>query len=47
MAKPMLDGKLLFPSDYLAAEEFGGKDVTLTIKGVKLDDYEWFEELPI
>ena len=38
MSKPMLDGKLMFPSDYIAAEEFGGKDVTLTIREVLLDD---------
>ena len=38
MAKPMLDGTLMFPSEYLAAEEFGGRDVKLVIKDVKLDD---------
>ena len=38
MSKPMLDGKLMFPTEYLAAEEFGGKDVTLTIRDVKFDD---------
>jgi len=38
MARPMLDGKLMFPNEYLAAEEFGGKDVTLAIRNVKFDD---------
>jgi len=38
MAKPTLDGELMFPSEYLAAEEFSGKDVTLTIKDVQFDD---------
>lgn len=37
MSKPMMDGQLMFPSDYLAAEEFKGKDVTLTIKDVRKD----------
>lgn len=32
--KCTMGGKLMFPGDYLAAEEFGGKDVTLTIKSV-------------
>jgi hypothetical protein len=33
-----LDGKLMFPSDYVAAVEFMGRDVTLTISGVKIED---------
>ena len=40
MAKPMLDGKLMFPTQYLASEEFLEKDVTLTIKGVKIDNLQ-------
>lgn len=35
MAKPTLGGELMFPNDYLAAEEFQGKTVTLTITGIK------------
>ncbi len=34
--KALLDGTLMFPSEYLAAVEFGGKDVTLTISNVEL-----------
>ena len=37
MSKPTFGGELMFPNDYLAAEEFGGKDVTLTIKSIKRD----------
>ena len=37
-SKVTLDGKLMFPSDYLAAVEFGGKDVTLTINGVTVEE---------
>ncbi len=35
MTKATLGGKLLHPSEYLAAVEFGGQDVTLTIKDVQ------------
>jgi hypothetical protein len=38
MAKAMLDGKLMYPSEYVAAVEFGGKDVALTISGVELSE---------
>lgn len=38
--KPTLDGKLLFPRDYVSAEEFKGKDVTLTIAGIALEDLQ-------
>ena len=38
MTKPMLDSKLLYPTEYLASEEFLGKDVTLTIKGISIDN---------
>jgi hypothetical protein len=38
MTRPVLDGKLMFPSEYLAAEEFDGKDITLTIKDARFDD---------
>ena len=40
MGKALLDGKLMFPSDYLAAVEFMGKDVTLTIKDVVRSDVQ-------
>jgi hypothetical protein len=33
----MLGGKLMFPSDYVAAVEFRGKDVTLTVAGVQME----------
>jgi hypothetical protein len=32
-----IGGKLLFPSDYLAAVEFQGKDVTLTVASLETD----------
>jgi hypothetical protein len=32
-----LGGKLMFPSDYIAAIEFRGRDVTLTIAGVRVE----------
>ena len=35
MSKVLLNNELMFPSDYLAAVELGGRDVTLTIKSVK------------
>ena len=38
MNQALLDGKLMFPSEYVSAVEFGGKDVSLTIKGVELAD---------
>jgi len=37
MSKPTLGGKLMFPSEFVAAEEFNDKDVSLTIKSVKVD----------
>ena len=40
MSKPMLDGKLMFPTQYLASEEFLDKDVTLVIKDVKIDNLQ-------
>ena len=36
--KALLGGKLLFPTDYLSAVEFQGKDVTLEIAGVKREE---------
>lgn len=33
--KPTFGGKLMFPSDYLAAVEFQGRDVTLKIRSVE------------
>lgn len=33
--KVLLHGELMFPSEYLAAVEFKGRDVTLTISGVE------------
>ena len=38
MSKPTLDGKLMFPTQYLASEEFTGKDVPLTIKDVRVEN---------
>lgn len=38
--RPTFGGKLLRPSDHLAAEEFGGKEYTLTIKSVSRIDLE-------
>lgn len=38
MTKVMLHDKLLHPSDYLAAIEFLGKDVTLTITAIARED---------
>lgn len=38
LKKATLEGKLLHPNDYLAAVEFQGRDVTLTIAGVKRED---------
>lgn len=37
-SKVTLRGELLFPNDYLAALEFKGKDVTLTIAGIKVEE---------
>lgn len=37
-SKVTLGGELMFPSDYVAAVEFKGKDVTLTIVSVKLEE---------
>ena len=36
--RPLLDGKLMFPTQFLASEEFLDKDVTLTIRDVKIDN---------
>ena len=44
MLKPMLDGKLMFPNEYLAAEDFGGKDVTLTIREVEFGDLKMTDD---
>lgn len=38
MTKATLGGKLLFQSDYVAAVEFKGRDVALTIAGVKIEE---------
>lgn len=37
-SKVTFGGELMFPSDYLAAVEFKGRDVTLTIKAVNMED---------
>lgn len=37
ITKALLGGKLMFPSEYVAAIEFGGKDVTLTIASVQME----------
>lgn len=37
-AKPTFNGELMFPSDYIAAEDCKGKDVTLTISNVTVED---------
>lgn len=37
LTKAMIGGKLMFPSDYIAAVELKGKDVTLTITGVQIE----------
>lgn len=37
-SKVTLDGKLMFPKDYLAAVEFQDRDVTLTIASVGRED---------
>lgn len=38
LKKVLLEGKLLHPRDYLAAIEFGGRDVTLTIAGISREE---------
>ena len=38
MSKPTLNGKLLYPTQFLASEEFSDKDVTLTIKAVRIEN---------
>lgn len=38
ITKALLGGKLMFPSEYVAAIEFKGRDVTLTIASVRLED---------
>lgn len=38
ITKALLGGKLMFPSEFVAAVEFGGRDVTLTIAAVALED---------
>lgn len=43
LKKATIGGQLLSPSDYLAAVEFKGKDVTLTIKSVKVEDLQTAE----
>lgn len=40
MAKAMLNGELMFPTKYVSAEECKGKDVTLTIADVKIDELQ-------
>jgi len=37
---PELHVELMFPSKYLKAADFRGKDVTLTVKGVKGDNLQ-------
>lgn len=37
-SKVLLAGELMFPSDYLSAVEFKGRDVTLTVTGVKMEE---------
>lgn len=37
-SKVLLQGQLMFPTDYLAAVEFKGKDVTLTIARVEIEE---------
>src|SRR5262245_41739846 len=37
-SKVLLSGQLMFPTDYLAAVEFKGKDVTLTIAAVAIEE---------
>ena len=39
-SKVTLGGKLMFPSDYLAAVEFVGRDVTLTVASVKREELQ-------
>ncbi len=36
--KPTLHGKLMFPSEYIVAEDLDGRDVTLTISKVQIED---------
>lgn len=38
--RPLLGGDLMFPSEYVAAEEFKGKDVTLTISKVERSEIQ-------
>ena len=38
MAKPLLDGEFMFPTEYLCEQSFKGKEVTLTIKDIFKDD---------
>ena len=38
MNKVLLGGKLMFPSDYVAAIEFQGRDVTLTIAKIEMEN---------
>lgn len=40
LTKATLGGKLLHPSEYVAAVEFQGKDVTLTIAAVQLEQLQ-------
>jgi hypothetical protein len=38
--KVLLGGRLMFPSEYVAAAEFQGRDVTLTIAAIRLEDLQ-------
>lgn len=38
MLRPMLDGKLLFPRNYVTAEDLQGRDATLTIESIAHED---------
>jgi hypothetical protein len=40
ITKVLLGGKLLHPSNFVAAVEFGGKDVTLTIASVQIEQLQ-------
>lgn len=38
MARPLLEGQILFPSNFLCAEDLKGKDATVAIESVGIDD---------
>ncbi len=38
MARPLFEGQILFPSNYICAEDLKGRDVTVTIESVGIDD---------